>query len=177
MIPDKKGGDMSQVRRASDLVFAFSTVMAAALFLAPTPPAGGQTIQPPYDAVYTLTDLGTVPSLPTPYGGLDFLPGNPNVIVIGGAANAASGALYSIGVVRNAQSHITGFSGTATFFSDGKFNDGGVVFGPGGVLFYTRFPNNEVGQVKPGSVITDKIIGLTALAVGSSVGALNFVPA
>lgn len=167
---------MSRLHRVFASCFALSSGLTAALVLFSATPTAGQTIQPPYNAVYTLTDLGSVPSLPTPYGGLDFLPGNPNVIVIGGAANGASGALYTIGVVRNAQSQITGFSGTATFFSDGAFNDGGVVFGPGGVLFYTRYPNNEIGQVKPGSVITDKVIALTPLGVGSSVGALNFVP-
>jgi hypothetical protein len=161
--------------RNSRIPGAASTLLAVALgFLGST--AQGQVIQPPYDSVYTLTDLGAVPGLPTPYGGLDFLNGNPNQIVIGGAANAAGGQLFTIGVVRDPQNHITGLSGTATFFSDGAFNDGGVVFGPGGVLFYTRFPNNEVGEVKPGSTTTDKIVGLTALGVGSSVGALNFVP-
>jgi len=138
--------------------------------------ARGQVIQPPYDSVYTLSDLGAVPGLPTPYGGLDFLVGNPNVIVSGGAANAAAGQLFTIGVVRDAQSHITGLSGSATFFSDGAFNDGGVVFGPGNVLFDTRFPNNEIGEVKPGSTITDKVVALDPLSIGSSVGALNFVP-
>jgi hypothetical protein len=159
----------------SKRTFALLPLMAALLF-APAWVATAQTIQPPYDSVYTLTDLGIVAGLPTPYGGLDFLPANPNVIVIGGSANNASGALYTIGVVRNGSGQITGFTGTATLFSDGQFNDGGVVFGPGGVLFYTRFPNNEVGEVKPGSVITDKIVDLTALGVNASVGALFFVP-
>ncbi|HVE65417.1 MAG TPA: hypothetical protein VNC59_02470 [Thermoanaerobaculia bacterium] len=139
--------------------------------------AGGQTIQPPYNASYTLVDLGAVPGLPTPYGGLAFLPSNPNVIVIGGLANNASGALYAIGVVRDAQNHITGFTGTATLFSEGQYNDGGVVFGPGGVLFYTRYPVNEIGQIEPGSTVNNRIIGLSALGMTSSVGALNFVPA
>jgi hypothetical protein len=138
--------------------------------------APAQTVLPPYDASYTLLDLGAVPGLPAPYGGLTFLPSNPNVIVIGGAANSGVGALYSIGVVRDAQSHITGFSGTAAVYSEGQFNDGGVVFGPGGVLFYTRYPNNEIGQIEPGSTVNDRIIGLTALGITSSVGALNFVP-
>lgn len=157
--------------------------------------AGAQVIQPPYDSVYTLTDLGTIANLPTPYGGLDFLSGNPNVIVIGGAANSASGQLFTVNLTRDAQNHIVGFSGGATLFSDGAYNDGGVVFGPGGVLFYTRFPTNEVGEVKPGSTITDKIVDLTTLGIfgpmtvtgglkrlhapagaASSVGALNFVP-
>ena len=168
----------------------------AALFLALAAfSARAQVIQPPYDTVYTLTDLGTIPNLPTPYGGLDFLSGNPNAIVIGGAANSASGQIFRVNVVRDAQNHIVGFSGGAVPFSDGAFNDGGVVFGPGGVLFYTRFPTNEVGEVKPGSTITDKIVDLTALGIlgpasarslnrpqapagaASSVGALNFVPA
>ncbi len=168
-------------------------LVSLALVVATASWAGAQVIQPPYDTVYTLTDLGTIANLPTPYGGLDFLAGNPNVIVIGGAANAASGLLYTVNVTRDAQNHIVGFGGGATFFSDGAYNDGGVVFGPGGVLFYTRFPTNEVGEVKPGSTITDKIVDLTALGVlgpvssgglkrlqapaaASSVGALNFVP-
>jgi hypothetical protein len=138
--------------------------------------AGAQTIQPPYNASYTLADLGAVPGLPAPYGGLAFLPSNSNVIVIGGAANSASGALYAIGVVRGAGSHITGFTGSVALHSAGEFNDGGVVFGPGGVLFYTRYPVNEVGQVEPGSTVNDRIIDLTALGITSSVGALNFVP-
>jgi hypothetical protein len=138
--------------------------------------AGAQTVQAPYNASYTLADLGAVPGLPAPYGGLAFLPSNSNVIVIGGAANAAAGALYAIGVVRGAGSHITGFTGSAVLHSAGEFNDGGVVFGPGGVLFYTRYPVNEIGQVEPGSTVNDRIIDLTALGITSSVGALNFVP-
>ena len=157
--------------------FAFFLCFAAMLVPASGSQASGQTIQPPYDSVYTLTDLGSVPGLPTPYGPLDFLPGNPDVIVIGESANSADGAFYTIGVVRNAQNQITSFDGTAAFFSDGQFSDGSAVFGPGGVLFYTRFPTNEVGQVAPGSAVTDKIIDLTSLGVSPIVGALNFVPA
>ena len=141
-----------------------------------TPAAVGQTIQAPYKASYTLADLGSVPGLPMPYGGLAFLPSNSNVIVIGGAANTDGGALYSIGVVRDATNHITGFTGSAALFSEGQYNDGGVVFGPGGVLFYTRYPVNEIGQIEPGSTVNDRVIGLKALGITSSVGALNFVP-
>jgi len=139
--------------------------------------ATAQTVQAPYDASYAVSNLGSVPSLPTPYGGLDFLPSNSNVIVIGGLANNASGALYSIGVVRGTGNHITGFTGTAALYSEGQNNDGGVVFGPGGVLFYTRYPINQIGQIEPGSSVNDRIIDLTPLGISSSVGALNFVPA
>src|SRR5207237_1808449 len=121
--------------------------------------------RPPYDSIYPRTHLGSVPGLPTRYGGLTFLTGNPNVIVIGGLTNGATGTFYSMGVVRNGSNHITGFTGTAAVFSQGQYNDGGVVFGPGNVLFYTRYPTNEVGEVKPGSTITDKVVALTPLGV------------
>jgi hypothetical protein len=176
----KKGMVMMKTRgqvRSLPSVLAAAPALAAALLLVAVAPASGQTIQPPYDAVYTLTNLGLVPSLPTRYGGLTFLTGNPNVLVIGGNANVMGGALYSIGVTRDALNHITGFTGTAALFSEGQFNDGGVVFGPSNVLFYTRFPTNEIGEIKSGSTMTDKVVGLTPLGIGSSVGALNFVPA
>ena len=64
-------------------------------------------------------------------------------MIIGGAANGSTGKIYEIGVIRGAGGHITGFSGTATVYSDGAYNDGGVVFGPGGVLFLARWPVNE----------------------------------
>jgi hypothetical protein len=66
----------------------------------------------------------------------------------------------------------------ATVFGDvGEYNDGGVVFGPGGVLFTARWPVNELGQTKPGSLDEDKIIDMAALGVAPSHAALNFVPA
>jgi len=129
-----------------------SAALAVLLSLPGVAIVSAQVVQPPYDSSYTVTDLGAVPGLPAPYGGLTFLPSNSNTIVIGGAANNVSGALYSIGVVRGAGSHITGFTGSVAAYSEGQYNDGGVVFGPGGVLFYTRYPVNQVGEVKPGSV-------------------------
>jgi hypothetical protein len=159
-----------KLKRSIGLIGILTLLFAASV-------TSAQTVQPPYDSTYTLTNLGSVPGLPTPYGGLDFLPSNSNIIVIGGAANVASGALYSIGVVRGAGNHITGFSGSASLFSAGENNDGGVKFGPGGVLFYTRYPVNQIGQIEPGSTINDRVIDLSPLGFSSSVGALNFVPA
>jgi hypothetical protein len=96
--------------------------------------------------------------------------------LIGGSANTTSGKLYAIQVVRDAENHITGFTGTATVFADAAFNDGGVAYGPGNVLFLARWPQNELGQTKPGSMLTDKIINLTSFNVASSIAGLNFVP-
>ncbi|SEM97263.1 PEP-CTERM sorting domain-containing protein [Nitrosomonas marina] len=127
---------------------------------------------------YTDLDLGSVPGLPTSYGGLTFKPGDPNTIWIGGNANTANGRIYEIGVTRNATNHITGFSGTATSIGNvGEYNDGGVTVGPGGVLFTSRWPVNELGQTKPGDTDESKIIDLAALGVAGSHAAINFVPA
>ncbi|WP_300456475.1 PEP-CTERM sorting domain-containing protein [Accumulibacter sp.] len=137
-----------------------------------------QTVSAPFAADYTLVDLAAVPSLPLPYGGLSFKAGDPNTILIGGTANAASGLLYQIGVVRGVDNHITGFSGSATAFGTvGAFNDGGVVYGPGGVLFTSQWPENKLVQTKPGSSAADKVIDLLPFGVAPSHAALNFVPA
>lgn len=144
--------------------------------LAFTPLANALSIDPFYAGAYTVSSLGSVPQLPTNYGGLTFL--DSDTVLIGGAANGAAGRIYQVDVVRGAGNHITGFAGTATPYGNmGTFNDGGVVFGPGGVLFTSQWPVNQLGQTKPGSTIEDKVIDLGPLGVAGSHAAINFVPA
>lgn len=136
------------------------------------------TIDPFFDPDYNFTDLGSVPGLPPLYGGLTFKNGDANTVIIGGNANTASGLFYEVGVTRGAGNHITGFTGSATAIGLlGEYNDGGIAYGPGGVLFTSRWPVNEFGQTKPGSTDEDKIVDLAALGVAGSHAALNFVPA
>ena len=45
------------------------------------------------------------------------------------------------------------------------------------MLFLARWPFIQLGQTKPGSSVTDKIIDLTPQGVTGSLGALAFVPA
>jgi PEP-CTERM motif len=140
--------------------------------------AHAQTLGSDFATDYSVFSLGSVPSLPSNYGGLTFL--DSDTVLIGGAANGAGGRLYTIDVTRGADNHITGFTGTAALFrggSIGTYNDGGVVFGPGGVLFTAEWPVNKLGQTKPGSTVEDKIIDLATLGVASSHSAINFVPA
>ena len=128
---------------------------------------------------YTFSDLGAVPDLPTPYGGLAFLPNDPNTLLIGGQANSASGILYTIALTRDVDHHITGFACTLTpYGSVGEYNDGGVIFGPGNVLFTARWPVNELGQTRPGSTDEDRIDTLATHGIpgDSSISALKFVP-
>jgi hypothetical protein len=139
-----------------------------------------QVIQAPYDADYTLTDLGQVPGVPSFYGGIAFLHSDSNTMLIGGDANDTNGKLYAIQVTRDAGDHITGFTGVATVYADAPFNDGGLAYGPGNVLFYARYSPDpgEIGQIKPGSVITDKVNILDSLSPTyvPYPGGLNFPP-
>ncbi len=141
------------------------------------PDGSAVTIAEPFCDNYSAVDLGSVPGVPVRYGGLTFKADDPNTILIGGVANEEEGELFAIQVVRDAENHITGFSGTATVFADAPYNDGGVAYGPGGVLFLARWPVNELGQLKPGSTAADTVIDLTPYGVAPSPGGLNFVPA
>ncbi|MFN0278184.1 MAG: LamG-like jellyroll fold domain-containing protein [Pyrinomonadaceae bacterium] len=151
----------------------------------PTPSAAcvgvGGNIVAPFDTTYNCVGLGQVPGVPFVYGGLTMNPSDLNTLLIGGEANSANGRIYQIGVVRDSGNHIIGFSGSATQYPSagatiGQNNDGGVTFGPGNVLFTTRYPQNELEQSKLGSTAPDKVIDLSAVGVLASVGSIGFVP-
>jgi hypothetical protein len=157
---------------------SFVPALAAVTLLAGglRPASAGPTLAPPYDSQYSLNDLGSVAGLPTPYGGVVFEAGNPNVLLIGGSANNGGGAIYSVGVTRNAQGHITGFQGAATLYATAPYIDGGLAYAPNGDLLYTAYPTNQIGEIKPGSTSPDKMVDLNSLGVTSSVGSLAIVP-
>ncbi len=140
------------------------------------PAAHAQTIQPPYNGSYSFVDLGSVPGVPTNYGGVTFHPTNANILMIGGAANGGTGAVFMVNVVRGAGNHITGFTGSATQFCTAPYIDGGLVFGPGNVLFATGWNANLLHQVKPGSTAPDKTITLSTVGIASSPGAFQITP-
>jgi hypothetical protein len=129
-----------------------------------------------YASNYSITQLGSAPGVPGNYGGLTFKAGDPDILLIGGAANNASAAIYAVSVVRGTGGHITGFSGTATLFAQAGNIDGGLTYGPGGVLFYATYSNHNLGQIKPGSTVPDKLIELGPLGVPASTGSIAFVP-
>ncbi|NUQ68678.1 MAG: hypothetical protein HUU18_10415 [Phycisphaerales bacterium] len=148
----------------------------ATLTIAVSTAAFGQVIDPFYAGSYTYSDLGAVPGLPPQAGGLTLLAGTNNTLLIGGNANTAGGAIYAVGVSRDSSGHINAFTGTATLHIEAPYNDGGIVYGPGGVLFASRWPVNELAQYRPGSTTPDRIIDLAALGVASSNAAIQFVP-
>ncbi len=139
--------------------------------------ATAQTIQPPFVGHYTLVDLGVPTGVPTAAGGLTISAADPNQLLIAGRANSAQGAVFSVPVQRDAQGHIVGFAGTATTVSTAPSVDGTLVYGPGNVLFYSRYPSTAFAQVRPGSQTADKLTDLAPFGVGNSVSSINFVPA
>ncbi len=149
--------------------------MLTLLFCAPAT-AQVPVLSPPFDGSYSISDLGAPAGVPTRFGGLTIKAGATNKLLLGGAANGSDGALYEVTLARDAQGHINGFVGTATRAADAAYNDGGVTYGPGNVLFLARWPNNELGQTKPGSAVTDKTIPLAPLGIESSLASLLFVP-
>lgn len=154
---------------------ALSTPLAtAAGLIAVCGIAGSQTVVGSYAADYTVGFNGSITGVSTNYGGLIFKQSDFNTLLINGSANNGGGTLYSVPVVRGAGNHITGF-GAAVFFSTAPNNDGGLVYTPNGNLLFTEYSNNQLGEIKPGSVAPDKTISLPG--VTSSVGTLQYVPA
>lgn len=134
-----------------------------------------QTIDPVFAGNYSYTDLGSIPNVLPNYGGLTLLAGDNNSLLIGGSANGAGGQLWKVGLTRDVDGHISGFTG-ATVYGDAPYNDGGLTYGPGGVLFASQWPANKLSQYKPGSTSPDKVIDLAALGVAYSHSAIAFGP-
>ncbi len=149
----------------------------------PTVPPGdcaavGVVLQPPYDDDYECFDLGVLPGVPQQWGGVIIDRDDPNVLLAGGEANTPSGKLYAVGIARDADCHILGYTGVPTkIYGPAEYNDGGLAYHPdGGPLFISRWPVNELGQLIPGDLVTNKVIDLDPFMVVSSPGGVTFVP-
>lgn len=133
-----------------------------------------------YATNFAIADLGPVGGVSPPYGGMCFKPGDPNTLLVAQQADSAACTIVALPVTRDGLGHIVGF-GAPTVFSSafgvaGGGLDGGLVVGPQDVLFYATFPDNTLGQIKPGSSAPDKLIDLTPLGVEGSTGGVAFMP-
>jgi hypothetical protein len=168
------------MKRNRILLAALSSLLAF-----PSLPLRAQTVAPFYAGAYAINDVGAAPGVPGRYGGLTFKAGSTNTLLIGGDGNSAAAKIYQVTVVRGTGGHITGFTGSATFFANAYGPgsggiDGGLAYGPGNVLFYTTYSDDAVCQVKPGSTDVSKMIQLnpdSSVELPWSVGSLVFVPA
>jgi hypothetical protein len=146
------------------------SLSAALLVVAGSGRASAQVIGGPWSGHYTIANLGSAPGVPGFYGGVVFAPEDASRLLIGGNANTSIGAVYSIRVQRDSLGHIVGFASSATKLADAPFVDGGLAFAPGGVLLYTAFPINVLGQIQPGASGPSKTTLLAGIGVGGSVG-------
>ena len=158
-----------------------SSIFLILLGLAAPLEAFSQILGADFVGPYSVRDLGVPEGVPSSLGGLTFKAGTTNTVLIGGHADGSMGQIYAIQVERGADGHIQRFVGPAIEFAEASgFGsggiDGGLEYGPGGVLFYTTYDDNCLGQLKPGSTVPDKKTDLTGLGIVSSVGSLTFVP-
>lgn len=138
--------------------------------------AGAQVVDPYYECAYRFVDLGSPSGVPAPLGGLVISADDPDTLLIGGSANRADGAIYSVPLIRDTEDRIVGFGAVSEMIAEAPNIDGGLFYGPGGVLLFSRYNMNHLGQLKPGSTVPDKSVALSPLGFSSSVGAMTIVP-
>ncbi len=148
-------------------------LLLTTLLIAPLAPTtvSAQSVHPPFNTYYNAVDLGPMPQVHN-YGGTCFAPGDPNTLLV---SAYGSGRIAAVALQRDPQGRIVGFGATTTRATVGG-NDGGLAAGPGGVLFFTWYGANRLGQVLPGSTVADRVDDLGPLGVGTSVGTCAFVP-
>jgi hypothetical protein len=124
-----------------------------------------------FSSNYHLTDLGNVPNGSGNYGGIAFLPGDPNTMLLVGAAGYSFSTIDKIGLIRDSNGHITGFTSTSTYVTVPYLDS--LAYGPNGILFFSDNFHSEIGEFKPGSSVPDKVVASPL----SSVSPLGFIPA
>src|SRR5262245_36159066 len=75
------------------------------------PRCDAQTIEPPFDADYSMIELGI--AAPAPCGGLAVQLDDPGALIVAGRVDGFNGVLYRRPVVRDSEGHITEFGGSA----------------------------------------------------------------
>jgi hypothetical protein len=144
----------------------------------PAPAVGSDVVMAaPYTTSYTAYILGAVPGVPDPLGGCVVSSSDPNTLYVAGNSEDAQGAIYSIGVTRDACGHITGFVGTAVSLGSMPYVDANLVYGPSDVLFYTEWPTFGLAQLLPNATSPSLDTNLQPFMVDAgSAGGLGFVP-
>lgn len=135
-----------------------------------------QVLDPAFTANYSLLDLGSATGVPSNYGGVFILLGQPNTLYIGGAANVAGGALYAVPITRDVNGFITGLAGSGVRVADAPFNDGGINPDPGGLISYGQWPQNSYAQINLGTGLVVNTVPLGPFGVASASATAAFIP-
>jgi len=140
--------------------------------------AAGVSLGSAYQASYTAYLLGELPGLPDEkYGGLTLKSGDPNTLLLGCYDNSTDvGALCAVALARSC-GHVVGFEGSVAQVASAPDVDGSIDYAANGVLLFTGWPSNTMGELAPGGTAPARTLDLTSLGVTSSVGTLAIVPA
>lgn len=145
----------------------------------PPIPAGPDVVlAPEFAEFYKTYELGQVPGIPTDsrLGGCVISNEDPNLLLVAGDSEAASGKVWAIAVVRGNCDHIVGFKGVAHVVADTPYVDANLALVESGLMFYTAWPVNQIGQLLPGQMAPAVTTDMAALGVENSVSGLGFVP-
>jgi len=152
-----------------------AVVATVAAVLCAGMPLPADTLGAAFSSEYTFSYFSTLPL--SRLGGVLIDPSNPNYLLIGASAASQSGAIYEVGLSRDPITHqITGLSGSPTFYASAPDIDGGLAFAPNGDLLFTQYPDNTIGELRPGSTTPD-IYASPLPAIQASVGGMTFIPA
>ncbi|GAA2919192.1 hypothetical protein JOD62_000237 [Microbacterium keratanolyticum] len=167
------------VRRALSIA-GLSLVVAMGLFVVspPQPSQAATALGPDFVDDYTLLDLGQPAGVPLPLGGVTIKVDDPNVLLVGGSANTANGAIYAVPIERDpVTDEVIGFAGPGTLYADAPYIDGGLAYMPGTqTLFFTAYPTHQIGQILPGQTAPARIDDLAGTGIPESVGSFVFTP-
>ncbi|MBX7196971.1 MAG: hypothetical protein K1X94_33280 [Sandaracinaceae bacterium] len=138
-------------------------------------------IAPEFAASYSVFSLGPPPGIPGPLGGMIVSHDDPSTLLIGGASETPSGAIYSIRIRRSACGHIVAWDGTATQLASAPYVDANLLYGPEQVLVFTEWPQFQFSQLRPGDAATTTRTDLRELVTFAAgdrgAGGIGYVPA
>ena len=147
-------------------------LIAAALAAAAMAHAA-KVVQPPFADDFVLVDLGEVPGVHAPYGGVAFLPDDPDSILLVGYMGAGTAVIHTVPLARDVTDSIAGFAGQPVANVPSFAAADSIAWGPGDVLFYPR-STAAVAQMKPDSTTVDKVVDLSWMYYKTT--GIGFVP-
>ncbi|MDC0721230.1 hypothetical protein [Nannocystis bainbridge] len=144
----------------------------------PTPAGPDVVLAPEFAGLYTTYELGQVPGIPVDsrLGGCVISNEDPNLLLVAGDSETATGKVWAIEVVRGDCDHIVGFNGVAQVVADTPYVDANLALVDSGLMFYTAWPINQIGQLLPGQMAPAVTTDMASLGVVNSVSGLGFVP-
>lgn len=136
----------------------------------------GETIQPPFDEIITLHEIGH-PPLPNDLGGVAIRPEQPNRLLISTLAQSQRASVWSVGLIRDDGNHIIGLASDPPQFEFDAGGASGGLYGtllvqPNGAILFPTAGTNQIGEVLPGHASPDLLIPVIRYGLGGYPSAL-----